>query len=278
MIKISFPEASGNAIRLILDPPAGAMYWRIFRNTVDDFDRAIKVLEGDNPLMVDTLGLENGVRVYYRAEYVMADDSVRVSNVSFATPNASYADYSTDALELLRDRLEAGLTEEVRRGELVSELGYVQVLTAPPSLQNNLSFPLVTLILENESPSERFLGDQLDAEGFDDEDAMWTEYEGWLADVTISVTGWSLNPSERIALRKSIRRVLIANFNVFAARGILLPHFTLTDADAVSGEFDAPLYMVNGDFTCQAPIRVGLRNPASVLDVTVEVTNGKTYP
>ncbi|EJG5414269.1 hypothetical protein NAD41_000870 [Salmonella enterica] len=278
MIKICFPEACGNAIRLILDPPAGATYWRVTRSPEKYFKHFITVLEGTNDLLVDTHSLENEVMVHYRVEYVMADGSLQFSNIASATPRALYEDLTTDTLELLRDRLEAGLAEEVKRGALASGLGHIQVLTAPPSLQNNLSFPLVTLLLENESPAERFLGDQLDAEGYDDEDALWAEYEGWMADVNISITGWSLNPTERIELRKSLRRVLIANFNVFAARGILLPQFTLTDADAVSGEFDAPLYLVNGDFTCQAPVRVGLRSDASVVEVLTEVINGKTYP
>jgi hypothetical protein len=151
-------------------------------------------------------------------------------------------------------------------------------MTAPPSLQNKLSFPLVKLLLENEYPSERSIGDLIDDESYDEDDHEWFEQRGWMADVQISITGWALNPTERIRLRKSIRRILIGNFDVFAAKGVLLPVLSLTDADAVNGEFDAPLYLVNGTFTCQAPIRVGLGSAASVVDVLTEVINGKTNP
>ena len=270
---MSLPEACGNAIRLFLQPPADAVHWRIQRNTQNDFKAAHVVYTGTDEVLVDVLGLENNVMAFYRAEYTHKDGSVSVSNVSSATPRATYEDYTTDTLELLRDRLEAGLMEEVRRGVLVSDLGYIQVLTAPPSLQNNVSFPLVTLLLENEAPAERSIGDLIDDEAFDDDGGMWVEQMGWRADVSISITGWSLNPTERIELRKALRSVIIANFNVLAARGVLLPHLNLTDADAVSGEFDAPLYLVNGDFKCQAPVRVGLKASQSIVEVSAEVKN-----
>ncbi|EPT1451926.1 hypothetical protein ACVOZ6_003514 [Escherichia coli] len=268
------PDASGNALRLFLHPPAGADYWYVRRNTVGDFDNAPIVYEGTDEAFVDTLALQNEVKYFYQVEYRVNGQRV-IGGTNSATPQCRYEDYTTDALELLRERLEAGLMEEVARGNLFNELGYIQVLTAPPSLQNNLSFPLVTLLLENESPSERAIGDVIDDEDFDEETGEWVEQVGWIADVNISITGWSLNPTERIDLRKAIRRIVIANFTVLASRGILLPHLSLTDADAVSGEFDAPLYLVNGDFTCQAPIRVGLRAGASVVEVLTEVSNGK---
>lgn len=274
MIKITLPESCGNANRLILDPPKGATFWHVFRSIHKDMKAPVKVYEGTDDLIMDTLGLGNGVEVFYQVEYRMPGGTTQFSNVSHATPQATYEDYTTDTLELLRDRLEAGLMEEVKRGVLVNELGYIQVLTAPPSLQNNLAFPLVTLLLESESPSERSINDVIDDEDFDDdsgEHGMWVEQHGWIANVNISITGWSLNPTERISLRKALRRVLIANFDVFAGKGVILPQFTLSDSDAVSGEFDAPLYLVTGDFSCQAPIRVGQKSGVSIIDIVTEV-------
>ncbi|ECB1886242.1 hypothetical protein EVG80_15465 [Salmonella enterica subsp. enterica serovar Mississippi] len=273
MIKMCMPEPSGNAVRLYLQPPSDAVEWRILRDTDPNLTTPHPVYTGTDDVLVDTLALENNVLVHYRAEYRLKDGSLSFSNVSYATPRATYEDYTTDTLELLRDRLEAGLMEEVNRGVLVSDLGYVQVLTAPPSLQNNLAFPLVTLLLENESPAERSIGDLIDDDFYDEDSKEWGDQAGWMADVSISITGWSLNPTERIELRKALRRVLIANFNVFALRGVLLPSFSLTDTDAVSGEFDAPLYLVNGDFKCQAPIRVGLKSAQSITEVIAEVNN-----
>ncbi|EAO3412079.1 hypothetical protein F7430_22345 [Salmonella enterica] len=273
MITISLPEPSGNAVRLLLAPPADARHWRILRNVKDDFTTAVQVYSGTDEMFVDTVGLVNEVTVFYRVEYTHADGSVTQSPSSWATPRATYEDYTTDVMELLRDRIEAGLAEEVKRGTLHNDLGYIQVLTAPPSLQNNLSLPLVTLILDAETPTERFISDDVDEDDFIEDSSEWVEQAGWLANVDISITGWSLNPTERIELRKALRRVLIANFNVFAARGIVLPQFNLSDSDAVSGEFDAPLYLVNGSFSCTAPVRVGLKTTTTIVDVITEVNN-----
>lgn len=273
MITISLPEPSGNAIRLLLAPPADATHWRVLRNTKDDFSQAVEVYSGTDTLIVDTAGLINEVMVFYRAEYTHANGLTSMSATSWATPRAMYEDYTTDVLELMRDRIEAGLIEEVKRGTLHNDLGYIQVLTAPPSLQNNLSLPLVTLILEGETPSERFISDDVDEDGYYEDTQEWVEQAGWLANVDISITGWSLNPTERIELRKALRRILIANFNVFAAKGISLPQFNLSDSDAVSGEFDAPLYLVNGTFSCTAPVRVGLKTLTTIVDVITEVNN-----
>ena len=265
------PDASGNAIRLYLNPPADAVLWYVKRNTTPDFIKAPIIYTGTDEMFVDTLALTNDVKVFYRVDYRRADGSVYEGNVQHCTPSASYEDYSTDVISLLRERLEAGLMEEVKRTTLYNEMGYIQVLSAPPSLQNNLAFPLVTLTLENEAPMERSIGELIDDEYFDEETNEWVEQSGWLADVSVSITGWSLNPDERIELRKAIRRIIVANLTLFASRGILLPHLSLTDADAVSGEFDAPLYLVNGDFKCQAPVRVGLKSTQSIVDVIAEV-------
>ena len=267
------PDASGNALRLYLQPPVNAVGWVIRRNTQPDFTSAPIVFQGTDEVVVDTLALENQTKYFYQVEYTFPKGVKAVGNVLSGTPDHKYEDYTTDVVELLRERLEAGLMEEVKRGTLFNELGYVQVLTAPPSLQNNLAFPLVTLILESESPAERSIGDLVDDESFDEISGEWIEQSGWLADVNISITGWSLNPTERIDLRKAIRRIIIANFTVMAAKGILLPYLTLTDSDAVSGEFDAPLYLVNGDFKCQAPVRVGLKSDQSIVEVIAEVNN-----
>lgn len=274
MITICLPESCGNAVRILLAPPAGALRWELFRSKDDQLANAVSVYSGTDEVITDTYYLDNETKYHYWVTYHFAGGNTTTSKQpSPATPRATYEDYTTDVIELLRDRLYAGLTEEVKRGTLHNELGYIQVLTAPPSLQNNLALPLVTLILEAETPSERFISDDIDEDDFIEDESMWVEQAGWLANVEISITGWSLNPTERIELRKAIRRVLIANFNVFAARGIVLPQFNLSDSDAVSGEFDAPLYLVNGSFSCTAPVRVGLKSASTVVDVLTEVNN-----
>lgn len=278
MITLILPQSIGNALQVFLQPPAGATDWQVHRlprsGIADDMSTpdALIVYEGDNVAFIDCHFLENNNRYYYRAFYRVGGHWVP-SNESYGTPMASYEDYTTDALQLLRDRLEAGLAVEVERGVLLSELGYIQVFTAPPQMENNLSLPCVTVMLDNESPSERFIGEDLDTEYLDFDDQMWVDQSGWMADVSISIVGWSLNPDERLALRKALRRVIIANFTVLADKGIVLPSLSLSDDDAVNGEYNVPMYMVTGNFTCTAPVRVGLKSDRTVVDVIAEVKN-----
>ena len=269
------PVAIGNALKLYLTPPADAEYWRVLRKGTDDIsgpddEYALVAYEGDDRAFVDCASLQNEVRAFYVPFYRIAGAWVRgVGN--YGTPVSSYEDYSTDVLSLLRDRLEAGLTVEVERGNLMNELGYIQVLTAPPAVNMNISFPLVTISLEEESPSIRGIGEDISGQYTDVEDETWLEEEGWLANVRLTIQGFSFNPDERIELRKAIRRVIVGNLNVFAAKGIVLPQLTLSDADAVNGEYgDTPLYLVMGDFTCTAPVRVGHMAGGTITDIDVE--------
>ncbi|WCD43980.1 hypothetical protein ECML606-1_000029 [Escherichia phage ECML-606-1] len=276
MITLILPQSCGNALQVFLQPPAGATAWQVLRlprsgikDDMSDPD-ALIVYEGDNIAFVDHHFLQNNVKYFYKAFYYV-NGVWEPSNENYGTPMATYQDASTDTLQLLRDRLEAGLMVEVERKTLMNELGYIQVFTAPPQMENNLMLPCVTLSLESEEPSERFIGDTINVEYMDEADDMFTEQAGWLADVNISITGWSLNPDERLELRKAIRRVIIANLTVLADAGITLPKLSLSTEDAVSGEYDSPMYLVTGNFNCTAPIRVGLKSDATIVDVITEV-------
>lgn len=275
MISMIQPVAIGNALKLYLTPPADAEYWRVLRKGTDDIsgpddEYAFVAYEGDDRAFVDCASLQNEVRAYYTPFYRIAGAWVQGQG-NYGTPVSTYEDASTDVLSLVRDRLEAGLTVEVERGNLMNDLGYIQVLTAPPAVHMNISFPLVTVTLEEESPSVRGIGEDVSGQFTDVEDETWLEEEGWLANVRLNMVGWSLNPDERIELRKAIRRVIVGNLNVFAAKGIVLPQLTLSDADAVNGEYgDTPLYLVAGDFTCTAPVRVGHMAGGTINDIDVE--------
>lgn len=257
------PLPIGNAIRLFLSPPTGAVYWRVLKMATDSFtgaedlDYALLVHEGTDLCVLDAANLINETGVFYKPYYRMPDDTWQAADARLATPKASYEDCSTDAKSIVRDRLEAGLLEEVKRGELIASLGYVQVYTAPPSLDQKPQFPLVTITLEDESPSTRAIGENVMGDEFDPITGEAWESEGWIADVKLQIIGWSLNSDERIALRKAIRRIIIGNLPVFAAMGLDLVHLTATDVDAVSGEYDANMYQTMNTFTCIAPVRVG---------------------
>ena len=260
MISMVQPLAAGNAIRLFLTPPAGAVNWRVLKKSTDSFTTyddpsAVLVFEGDDTVIVDAELLQNGATVCYRPFYY--DGTAWTAGATaLGTPAASYEENTTDVLSFMRDRIEAGLVVEVQRGNVLPDAGFIQVYTAPPSLERDLRFPLVTIHLESETSAERGLGEDISGDEFDLEGFAWSESEGWLAQVQLTIVAWSLNSDERIELRKCIRRIIIANMPVLATRGIIQVNLTQQDVDAVNGEFGAPVYQVMSSFSCLAPVRV----------------------
>lgn len=262
MISMIFPLAVGNAVRLILQPPSQAVYWRVLRKATDDFidqddDQAYQVYEGDEKSFVDARFLQNDVVQFYRAYYW--DGSIWTSSAS--VPGKAHADYgeaSHDVQLVVRERLEWGLQEEVRRATLRAQSGAISVLTAPPVFEDT-RWPMVTVSLLNDSAAERGLGEEIWPDAFDGD---WSDDEGWIASTQLSIVGWSLNPDERIALRRALRRLIIANLPVFSDYGFQQVEFSQHDVDAVSGEYPAPIYQSAGTFSCLAPVIVGGRVPA----------------
>jgi hypothetical protein len=277
MIAIVQPLIAGNALRLFIEPPAGAVHWRVLRKGSDAFagesdPTALVVYEGNEHVIVDTISLKNDVMAFYRPFY-SPDGVAWVAGATVTgTPASTYEEQTTDVLSFMRDRLEAGLKVEVERGNLIASLGYIQVYTASPTLERDQQMPLVTVHLENEEPDTRFLGEDMG----DIKDVMsgdWDESEGWFASVRLTIIGWSLNGDERIELRKALRRIIIANLPIFADKGWLQPEFGVQDVDAVSGEYPAPIFQVMGSFSCVAPVRVsGVAD--SVREVILRSING----
>ena len=272
MITMIQPLTAGNALRLFIQPPTGAVRWKVLRNgngvfTGHDDASSIVAYDGADKVTLDTAFLQNEVMAFYKPFYTFDGATWTPGAVASATPRGTYEDFSTDVMSQLRDRLEAGLLIEVQRGNLVNELGYIQVYTAAPSMERDLRMPLVTLHLEDESPTERSLGEYVGGDEFDPISGEWLDAEGWLANVRVAVIGWSLNGDERIELRKALRRIVVANLPVFEAFGWSTVNFTQQDMDALSGEYPAPIFQVMSTFTCLAPVRVGGRTPVGVTDI-----------
>lgn len=271
MIAMIQPLPVGNALRLFIQPPTGAVRWKVLRNGSGNFSghddgSSIVAYEGDSHVTVDAAFLQNEVMAFYKPFYTSDGVTWTAGSVASGTPVGTYEEFTTDVMTLLRERLEAGLLVEVQRGNLVNELGYVQVYTAAPSMERDLRMPLVTLHLDDESPAERGVGEYL-ADEFDAIGQEWTDTEGWLANVRIMIIGWSLNGDERIELRKAIRRIVLANLPVFEDKGLALVNLTQQDMDAVGGEYPAPIFQVMNTFTCLAPVRVGARSKSWVGEV-----------
>lgn len=260
MISFVFPLAIGNAMTVQLEPPAGAEKWRVLRKIVDSFSGfddmdALLVYEGDDKSFLDASYLKNDQLYFYRAYYWIGDEWVDGGGNS-GTPRATYGDDSVDVQSFVRDRVDAGLQEEVARGMLRPRSGSVQVLTAPPVYEET-RWPVVCIRMINDHPQHRGLGEIIQTDEFDGD--AWEDTEGWLASVQLSVEAWSMNPDERIALRKSIRRIIVGNLAAFELAGMSTIEFSQQDTEALNGEFPAPVYQSVGTFTCLAPVVVGGR-------------------
>lgn len=282
MISMLQPLIAGNAIRIFIEPISGAKYWRVLKKASDNFSghddpSAVLVYEGDEKIVVDAqvASTPNGTLLFYRAYYWNGTAWVASASRS-ATPAATYEEHTTDTMSIVRERLEAFLLVEVERGNFLTDLGYIQVYTAPPSLDQNIRFPVVTITLENESPAERGIGESISGDEFDYPGMSWFDSEGWLADVQLQITGWSLNSDERIELRKALRRFVAANLQVFDAYGLTLISMSQSDVDAVNGEYGGTnIYQTIGNFSCQAPVRVGSNVNTTVADViSRSINNG----
>lgn len=273
MISSARPLYAGNAIQVSLVPPAGSMLWRLLRKGNDTFTdqddpQALLVHEGTELTITDAEpGLINEAPAFYRSFY-WDGATWTASATATGTPQATYQDASTDALAFLRQRLEAGFKVEVDRAVLKPEVGYIQVLTAPP-IAEAVELPVITVHLESERPQERALGEMVLADDFDVLSGEWIEHEGWLADVRIEITAWSLNPDERIELRKALKRICAANLGIFDSAGMVEIGLELRDVDLLNGEFKAPVYQATGSFTCQAPVVVTSQvDPITDVEVT----------
>ena len=258
MISIIQQILSGNALRVFIEPPANAEKWRVLRKASDSFTGpndpgALVVHDGDTRVFIDCESLTNNEPAFYRP-YYWDGAAWTAGATKSGTPVASYEEVTTDAQWLVRERLERGLAVEVERGNFQTELGYIQVYTAPPSVDQSIRFPCVTVTLSSESPDERAIGEDIAGQEFYGDHF---ESEGWLAQVQLEIVGWCLNSDERIELRKALRRVLIANLPVFHGHGIVQIQPVFQDVDAVSGEFSCPMYQVMCSFSCLAPVRVG---------------------
>jgi hypothetical protein len=137
---------------------------------------------------------------------------------------------------------------------------FIPVFTAPPPVDFG-NFPCVSFHLDADSPNDRGVGDEW---GEDDDEAL----DGWLSRHDVTVCGWTINADERIQMRHALKRLVVGNFPVFAAAGLVMPEFSQQD-DEDFHTYSAPVYLARGRFTCLAPY--ALVTPAQVI-AEVETT------
>lgn len=283
MISFVQPLAAGNAIRLHLAPPEGALEWRVLRRPTDDFAGpddagAERVAPGAGPRPGAVLDagaeLVNGFTYAYRFYSRDAAGWTSAPAVA-ATPRATFTGDGPDAQDLLRERIALGLKSEIARGRLRPRAGKIDVITTPAGVPDEKSLPIVCVHLDSDLPAHRFLGEHMEAEtptgiGFDASEDDAEESAGQFTRVALSVVAVSVNGDERAALRKAIKRIVAANWPVFDEAGLLLPEFAQRD-DEEKGQNNAVLFRSEGAFTCLAPAVVSW--PVSIVtDVTVTAT------
>lgn len=270
------PLAAGNAVRVFITPPTGAVRWRVLRRTADAFTDqadpgAVLVLDGDDNVVVDTVAVVNGTPYFYKAFSLVAGAWV-ASPAMQVTPLATYAGDEVNPARILRDRLEAGLKVEVQRGALIAESGRIRVHTGPYQREDQISFPLMFVHQDSQTISDRFVGE--DVTGPDqDEGGSYFDGDGVMARFVINVGLVARNLDEREAMRRALQRILLVNLAVFAAAGIITPEWTLTDSEDLQAQ-GAPLFMSGGQFTCLAVSFAGRRTaPIGSVRVTADTFN-----
>jgi hypothetical protein len=257
------PLPVGNAMQLVVAAPRGAAVLRVLRRAggdgftgPDDASPGV-VRVADAPVgasLVDISGLENGTTYTWRVWYKDAAGSWLPASTSGArsgTPQATYRGDDPDPQTLLALRLELGLRVEVQRGRLrpSARTGRVGVVLAPFALADapESEFPVVSVHVEHDTPEARAIGEVLlpDLHA----DGAWTETTGWLSRVVVNVVGATRNPDGRAALRRAIKRIVLANLPVFDAMGLSLVEFAQQDAEDLSS-LGAPVYFTRGTFSC----------------------------
>lgn len=270
---ISFiaPVAAGNAVQLLISLPPQADKFRVLRKRSDTIDSVDDpgsnvVYEGDGRMVVDRLALMNGETYFYRPFFLV--DGVWVAESSRqVVPVASFTDISTDAVDIVRDRIDAGLSVYVDRGALSHPSGHMPVLLSSPAFEN-APFPMFTVHLISDDPCHTFVGGVVLPEviGGDFVD----EVIGGLSRYTIAIIGWCLNGDERPLLRKALKSLVLANSEVFAAAGMSEVEPRFSDFDDMN-TYPAAVYQTTCTLTCIAPSAI--TTPwAAVKEVFAEFT------
>lgn len=276
-ISLLQPLPIGNAVRVFVTPPTGAAYWRILRRTANIFTGAndtgaVLVADAcvDNSVL-DIAALENGT-TYFWAVYFFVSGAWVAGGVSSAVPAASYGSITPDPLTVVRRRVELGLAAEVKRGALKPASGAIRVVTAPYALPDKPDWPVVSVHVDQDAPSDRGIGEILDGPE-QLVDGTWQSSEGWISAVTLGVVGISTNSDERIALRQALKRIVVGNLPVFDAAGMVQIGFSQSDEEDFESA-NVTLFRTVGTFTCLAPFVVTSVDQA-ITDVDITVT---TYP
>jgi hypothetical protein len=273
MISFAQSLAIGNAVRIVLSPPAGATRWRLLRKATDTFTgqddpAALVVLDSKQTISaVDRQSLTNTSTYFYRL-YSLTGSTWAPSATVPVTVTADYQEVTDDVLTMVLDRLNQGLFVELQRGKLKHPNNRIPVLSAFP-FTKEIAWPVVTVHLSSDGSDGRGIGETLAPDEFDGDD--WEVGEGWLSRVRLDIIGWSQNAIERQSLRQAIRRVIIANLPVFDSAGMIQIDLSQSDTEEPNGDKNTVIYKSVGSFSCVAPVQI-VSKQDEIIDVELTVT------
>lgn len=247
------PMPCGNAAKLILNPGASDVSWRVLRLTSDAFagpddPAALRVYDGDSRHINDFLGLINGVTYWYAAYPRDASGVYGAPVKATVTPTIEFDDCSVDVQEVVRARLEVTLAAMLSTGRLAITKPSIPVLSIPFAGRDT-QLPVVTVLLGSDGSDTRAIGDDL----LSDELAGdgWIGVDGWLSRVEIDITAMSLNGEERNLIRKAIKAALAASLPAFEDAGMVQVDVRVRDEEDFQS-MDVPIFKTLITLTCQA--------------------------
>lgn len=275
MISFLQPLPIGNAVKVVFAPPAGALT-RILRKLTDDFtgpadDTALVVFEGEGDIKVDTNTLVNGTPYYYKPYYTFDETTWTTAPSATATPSATAGVDEVDGLEVLRQRLAAGLKVESDAGRLPlnSKGGQITVVTSPPRL-DNIVLPVVSVHLRSDRSQGRGIGETIGADTYSGIGDNWGESQGWLGRVDLDIVGWTDNGKVRAQLRKAIKKIVVGNFSVFEDAGMSQIDATFSDVEDFDS-YNMLMFQAMASFSYTAPFAV--TSSAGVVDDVIVTAN-----
>ena len=254
------PAYAGNAIRIYLSVPEGTERWRLLRRTDESFagpedPAAALVYDGDEEQwnILDDSILRNGVTYFYRL-YLLKEGEWVEDGTASAESSFSAIDGGDDPQMFMRDRLDFGLNELVKAKKLTHRNGRIPVMIAPPTFDGTV-FPVVVVQFSSGSSQEYSIGNDLGS-ALTKDGRQWQIDEGWLSKVQLTIAAWSMNPDERIQLRRAVEFIILSNLGIFERNGMTNLEIQQSDTEDYHS-YNAPMYQSITTATCLSSRYVG---------------------
>lgn len=160
--------------------------------------------------------------------------------------------YEADLIDTLITYLRLGLSRALESGvlkipkKIADQVSELTVVEGPPRI-DAVTFPCVSIQLDDDSPADFFIGDAVDAVNQEDGESAYGV--GYFSLQSISIAGWAAdNPEVRRSLYRTIKGLLIASRQFLGEAGIKTEFSGSFKQDFNTYEF--PMYY--GEFRLRA--------------------------